>query len=638
MILRYLVRTLGGATLVVLLFPSIVAVAMISIIGIPLGIALAAAPTFFLLALGATAGRKLAKRETLAPALAGAVAMLVLLAAGASGFNAILHRTADTLTAGDRDELARPLRAKTLAIVRPQPHRWPKGTSRCDTICQRLLLSGALERVLHAELPREGKAGTDASADGSPVPAWTAATEAVSFRFENRESCPTVVLADVREASAIEKGRSAAEEIRMAVASGRCLVEEAARLGDADFVIEVSTPHRGLREMAAGLSPWADTVHAERLALFESGPSGFVERYRWTGVETLEHPWILVPTVVGGGELRMEAAFSRSAVRRNPRPFADQWHFEPDLGLFLRDEARLEFPATAIASAAAVADRSTIVTAALDREGPLKPVDQRVIEDLFEELQSFQYARTKAMDTAEAGRREAIRRVALRAITDPRVIPPRRTQALVQATIAAGGADTAALASVLFERLSTTDPVLREDHPSYLGWPLDYVAFAVSALPPEAVLPHRDALERLAANPDARVRGSRALVQFSVFGADAGPALLRLVDEAAKMKSSAPPKDRDRDRWERPLRAALSAMCLAGSRAPELPDALLERLRDGTLPWTPSLSGLLVSTFVQAGADPEPLRAFLSKDDSPDARRSFDRMVTSARAHPGCER
>lgn len=635
MTLRGLVRILGAATLVVLLFPSIVAVAMISIIGIPLGIALAAAPTLFLLALGATAGRSLAKRETLVPALAGAAAMLALLAAGASGFNALLHRTADTLTAGDRDELARPLRAKSLAIVRRRPRGWPKGATRCDAICLRLLLSGAVERVLHAEPPREGKPGSDV--DASPAPAWTAATEAVSFRFESRETCPTVVLVEEGEVSAIEKGRSAAEEMRLAVASDRCLVEEAARLGDANFLLETSTPHRGLREMAAGLSPWADTVHAERLALFENGPSGFVERYRWTGVETLEHPWILVPTVMGGAELRMAAAFSRSAVRRNPRPFADQWHFEPDVGLFLRDDARLEIPATATGTAAAGMDRLAIVTAALDREGPLKPVDQRVIEDLFEELASFRYGRPKAADAAEAGRRESIRRVALRAILDPRVIPPRRTLALVQATAEAGGADTAALASVLFARLSTTDPALREDHPSYLGWPLDYLALAVSALPAEAVLPHRDALERLAADPEARVRGSRALVQFSVFGADAAPTLLRLVDEAGRMKSAAPPKDRDRDRWERPLRAALSAMCLAGPRAPELPDALLERLRDGTLPWTPSLSGLLVSTFVQAGADPEPLRGFLASGASTDPRRSFDRMVSSARARPNCE-
>lgn len=635
MTLRRLVRILGVATLVVLLFPWIVVVAMISVVGIPLGIALAASPTFFLLALGATAGRNLAKRETLAPALVGAAAMLALLAAGASGFNAMLHRTADALTAGDHDDLTRPLRAKTLAIVGRHPHRWPKGATRCDAICQRLLLSGEVERVLHAEPPREEKAGPDASTGGSPAPRWTAATEAVSFRFEKREPCPTVVLADAGEISAIEKGRSAAEEMRLAVASGRCLVEEAARLGDADFLLETSTPHRGAREMEAGLSPWADTVHAERLALFEAGPSGFVERYRWTGVETLEHPWILVPTVAGGSELRMVAAFSRSAVRRNPRPFAEQWHFEPDLGLFLRDDAHLGFSVTA--TAAAGTDRLAIVTAALDREGPLRPVDQRVIEDMFEELESFRYGRAKSADAAEAERREAIRRVALRAILDPRVIPPRRTMALVQATVDAGGADIAALASVLFERLATTDPELREDHPSYLGWPLDYLALAVSALPAEAVLPHREALERLAADPEARVRGSRALVQFSVFGADAAPTLLGLVDEAGRMKSAAPPKERDRDRWERPLRAALSAMCLAGPRAPEFPDALLERLRDGTLPWTPSLSGLLVSTFVQAGADPEPLRVFLAADASPDSSRSFDRMVIGARSHPRCE-
>ena len=261
-----------------------------------------------------------------------------------------------------------------------------------------------------------------------------------------------------------------------------------------------------------------------------------------------------------------------------------------------------------------------------------------MIEDLFEELATLRWHRSPRPEGSEAARREALRRTALRAFADPRVVSPRRTVALVAETVETAKGDLDALASLLFARLATTDPELREDHPSYLGWPLDYLAFGISELPAEAVRPHRDALERLARDPAARTRGSRALVQLSVFGADAAPTLLMLVDEAGRTAASAPPKDRDRDRWERPLGAALEALCLVAPLVPSLPDALRKRLRDGTIPSPRRYAEVLVSIFLQAGADPEPLYAWLDEERTPESRQRFDRMVTSARSRPSCGR
>ena len=638
--LRRLVLVLGVASTVTLLGPSIVIVAMISIVGIPLGLALMVAPTLFLIALGASVGRRYAGRETLGPALAGAGIALMMLAGGAAYFNGRLERTVAELRAGDHDDLRRPLRAKTLALVRRGALGRSKGTSDCDGLCQRLLLSGAVERVLVAALARDGLE-------------WTPSLAARSFRLDDRETCPTVVVADSDYHSAIEEapikeapvvdgkravfnlaGRaSPAAEMRIAIASGRCLVEDQATLAEADFVAMAATVHRGTNEVGAGLSPWADTVRAERVAVSARSASGFVERYRWTGIEMAKHPPILMPTAVGGSELRMYAGFARQSEHLGDRPFSKDWNLEPDLGLFLRDEVGLELGRAAAADVAT--DRLAIVTAALDREGALAQVEQRMIEDLFEELSPWKLREADPADAERTARREQTRRVAMRALADPRLPAPRATYQLVQATQDKGDAENAALADVLFARLAATDPALREDHPSYLGWPLSYLANSIAMLPPKAVLAHRDDLERLARDPAARVHGSQALMQLSAFGEDAVPTMLYLVDEATKKKAAAVTEDekRDRDSWARPFGAALTALCRTASTSPALPAALLARLGDGM---PRNNAELLVTIFVKAGADPEPLRPFLDVDRSPEERRNFDRLVSRARSNPEC--
>ena len=60
---------------------------------------------------------------------------------------------------------------------------------------------------------------------------------------------------------------------------------------------------------------------------------------------------------------------------------------------------------------------------------------------------------------------------------------------------------------------------------------------------------------------------------------------------------------------------------------------LLARLGDGM---PRNNAELLVTIFVKAGADPEPLRPFLVVDRSPEERRNFDRLVSRARSNPEC--
>lgn len=640
--LHRLVRVLGIAATITLLAPTLVVVAMISIVGIPLGLALGLSPTLFFLALGATAGRRYAGSEGLLPALAGAAMALLLLAAGASFYNGHLDGIAADLMSGDHDELPRPLPTKALALLTRGSYRSSKDTSACNGLCQRLLLSGAVERVLVAELPRD-------------TVEWTPALPARAFRMEQRDSCAAVIVADDSNRSDIENlprkdgdrvvfygagAASPAAEMRVAIASGRCLVEDAATLEDADTVAMAANVHRGATESTAGIHPGTDTVRAERLTLSQRTPGGFTERYRWTGIRIEKHPPLLLLTAVGGGgDLRMVAGFARNSVRLGDRPFSKNWDGVPDLGLFLRDEVGLALRAGAEASGTS-ADRLALVTAALDRPGPLTPVEKRVIEDLFAELSPWAAPKPGTADDAQLAHREQLRQAAMRALADSRVPAPRATHELVRATQDKGDAENARLADALFVKLASTDPALREDHPSYLGWPLAYVANAIAMLPPKAVLPHRDGLERLARDPAARARGASALVQLSAFGDDALPTLLDVIDESAKAKKlTEADRERgrnDRDAWERPNRVALAALCTIGSSNAAITDALMARLRDDGLPSPTGDAELLVTIFVKAGRDPEPLRPYLRADSKPEERTNFDRLVSRARSRPEC--
>jgi hypothetical protein len=594
---------LGLASAIVLGVPALTVIAMISIIGLPLAIAMMLTPTVFLVCLGASCGTLVAPQAHPRSAWAGAGLSLVLLAGLAAHANSRLEASVADFLGGDHDELTRPLDARTLAIVHTETPRWPRGKTRCDALCQRLLVGGTVKRVLVLELER-----------GSSE--WTGATRARSYRLERRSKCPPIDLAEGYGRSRIDARTPPETQMRLAVAAGRCLIEEEATLADADVVVTGGRIHRGHNQLGAGLSVYADTVRAYRVAVAVRKAGEFVETYRWTGADVDLHPPILVPSLVGGAELRMKAGFLRRSSHRNPREF---WVQSPDLGLFLRDEAG--FAITARQQAAAP-DRAAILEAALDRQGPLSSAEQSIVRDLFEELR-------------DSGN-ERLRAIALRALADSRVVAPRNTWALVRATAGAGEAANAELADVLLRRLAETDPDQREDDASYLGYPVDYLADAIAQLPESAVRAHRDDLERLAHDPERRARGYTALYQLAAFADEATPTMLFLLDEAWKIRSADRPRGASQDDWQHPYLGGLIALCRSAPRTPGIVEPLATRLREGRLLTNGSYGELLLTTLIQAGADPAELRPLLVKDETPEARERFDLSVERARSRPRC--
>lgn len=597
---------LGIAAVVVLAFPVLTVIALISIVGIPLGIAAMAMPTLFVVVALANVIQRLHGRDGPLAVAASVALALGAMAVVANYCNARLDHRADEFLAGDLDTLEKPLRARSIGLVNLDSFRWSKGQTRCDELCQRLLLSGAAERVLVAER-KPGDIN------------WTPQTPASAFRLEERESCPPVQLTNHRSDQPVDDA-SPDEAMRLTIASGRCLVEDATTLADADAVITTGRVHRGVNEVGAGLSLFADTMTVDRASVHLRDKGSFVEGYRWTGVRMLRHLVIPIPTLVGGVELNMSPGFLREEDKRNSREFAQR---DLDAVRFVRDELGVD---VAVPAAATASSRTALIASGLDSTGPLQPVLRQLIEDFFASLRDV-----KSLD-------EATRLLALRALADPRVPAPRETWALVRACANAGEAVNAELAAVLFRRLMTTDPNQREDHPTYLGYPASYLANSIRMLPPGSVLAHRRELEELARDPARRKRASRALEQLTAFGADAVPTLLFLVDAGCALKGAAAASTnrRDGEDWQDVYRSGLAGLCRLGSEASSAREALLARLGDGTLPTGSSSGDLLLMTLVRLGADPEQLRSKFAEDDSADARADFDRRVEKARSDRGC--
>ncbi len=599
---RWTIR-LGVAAWVVLALPVLTVLCLISFIGIPLGLAMMAVPTLFELVALAYVMQRLIGRDT-RPAIAASFALaLALLGAVASLCNARLDRRAAEFLAGDMDTLERPLRAKAIGLVDVDSHFFSKGETRCLELCQRLLLSGAADRVI---VPAVW------SVDG----AWTAATPALAYRFEQREACPPVQIPGHVRDPRVDDAKPD-ETMRLVIASGRCLVEEQATFADSEVVVATGRIRRGARQLDAGLSLTADTVTVDRASVYLRGQAGFEERYRWSGVTVLPHPPIPIPTLVGGVELNMEPGFLRNEEKRNIREFArDSVHPVR----FVRDELGLD---VGIPAPTAALSLPGLITRGLDSPGPLAPAIRQVIEDFFASLRD-----AKQID-------EATRLLAFRALDDPRVPAPRETWALVRACEKAGDAVNSELGDILFRKLMATDPRQKEDHPSYLGYLAGYLANSIHMLPANAVRTHRRELEEIARDPARRWRAYRALEQLSAFGADAVPTMLFLVDAGVALKNANDgTNSRDREDWQGPYRSGLVGLCQLGDQGSSALAPLLERLRAGELPTTRSSDELLLTALVRIGADPETLRGYFATDDSSASR--FDRDVERARSRPEC--
>lgn len=593
-----LLVALGLAALFCLIGAPLAMVAMISIIGLPIALVMAVVPGLFLTLLTARLAHAGLARLGIRSALASALLAVSCLAAIPLLLNSDLEDRANSLVAADLDQLRLPLPVRHVAIRDRDSGGYGVGRSRCGELCQRLLLTGRAERVLVLPVGE-----IDRNLDP--------ATPAAAFTLSMRGSCPAVDLQSTQGSFVVQgepRRVDVAERMRLSIASGRCLEEQAGRLGDADSVLSAARVAKGVTDYGAGLDPWADTVRADRLTVHLREGESFREIYRRTSVVYAPLAPILVPTYVFGYGLEIRPGWLRVTRRLNqPSPPGDG----PGLGGLLQDRLQIDI---ALPAEEPVATLRETLAAGLAQPGAFPAAAKPVVSDFFRRI-----VMTRHVDPEDAA-------LALELLSDRQV--PVNQLAWGLARYDTRPQIQGPLAELLFQRLRAVPvgdklaPAAREE--------ANAIGTAIATLTADAVRPFRGDLEWLAAQPVLRVPAYSALKQLSVFGGESVPVLIRLIDDANALGGP-----RAGETWQHPYLAGLIGLCLAGPSADAALAPLLERLDRGELLRNGSYWELTVQTLLRLGAPPEAIW-MRSQSADPKERKRFDHIVVRARKLPTC--
>lgn len=576
-------------------------IAAISIIGLPITLLMGAIPPIFVFLLLARLIHLVLSAVGLRFWPVSAALSLGLLALVPYLENRRLDTEAQALVSGDVPGIGAPPAISTLAYVQPGSGSQATG---CADLCQRALLNGAVERIIMA-----GSKGLD------PAPADDLAGKL--YQLERMATCPPF---DLREGERLDipgeqtqwGDKSPGDLLRLKAARGICLTARDATLAEADAALVAGRIKQGQSPYSAGLSLSADTISAERLALFVRHDGELVERYRATGVTWYPMLPIMLPSYVGGYGLELGAGFLRSTAYLGD---AERYRASPLLGLFLTQKLRLDLT---LHDVDAIQMTREVIAAALDRDGPIDRANAKVMQDFFETMSRRN----------DANKADAL--LALRIMQDRRVPVPRDASAPVRKFAKDDPALAREFAAVLFGRLFEIDPGEKEDDPDYLGYPLSYLANAIAILPDHAILPYRGELERLAHDRLARVPAYVALKRLSVFGADAVPTLIFLIDDSASEQ------DRSSNAWQHPYLAGIQGLCGMGTAGNAAVPMLYERLADGRMVRYGAYWDMTINTLVSLGANPGEMWTDMQSTEPNYTRDRFDAEVRRAQRKVDC--
>ncbi|MFM9862398.1 MAG: hypothetical protein ACKVRO_02215 [Micropepsaceae bacterium] len=591
--------TTGIGAAITMLAPSLIYVAMITIIGIPLALALMLAPLVFIVSLGSWfIGRRLMLGR-IGYAI-GAGATLLALAIPPHFINAALEKRAALLVAQDSDTLSKGLRARVIAVRNDKPRRFGRGETACDGFCMRALMNGVTERILFV-----------AQDLNEPL---NGAMPALSFRLEKRAECPAVELRDGHD-EIKDKGRKpkyAHELMQLEIAKGNCLIEETVPLNTADVVLSRGVVHRGESIIAAGLDPTADTVKASRVSVHERQGRGFVETYRLTGVVTYLLWPVLAPTAEGAAEFRAYAVLARTASRKN---LVSRYESEPDWSAFLTGTLGLDL---ALRDGAAEEATRQILADGIAKPAPVSDGAVKLSADFIDGI-----SRRRKMSAAEYP-------IARSVLTDTRFNVPRSAWAAVRYATDADDAYFEAIAASMFLRLASIADT--DDGKRYPVWgdEVRYIGGVIRELPAATILKHRADLDWLAAQERLRVWAHEALGRLNEFGADAAPKLLWLMDEAVRLKDA---YDSD---WNNIYVSGLTGLCRMGEAGRAMIQPIYERLNSGVMVKHASYWDLTIQTLTGMGADPDEMWGHLQTGDRNHTRQRFSREVARAQKKRDC--
>jgi hypothetical protein len=576
--------------------------AAISIIGIPIAIFLAASPFLFIVALGTRIISRWLGSSVLA-VIAGAAAMLALLAIPPFLVNRSLESRAKSFVAEDHDDGTRP--AGEVIAIRGDAMTAVRRDVNCTGFCQRALLNGVAKRILVVK--------QDVSLAIDP------ATQVESLRMERRTTCPQVKLPEGGDPIKIDserdgrKGKRADELMQLEIVKGNCLIVETAPLGLADTILSVGAVNRGLNEATAGLSLAADTVSADRITVHEKQGAAYKETFRRTNVVILKLMPFYAPTV--GVNMALTLARYRAAINAASRSYE-----KPDWSGFLT--ARMGYD---LALRTGDAQNETRMVLRQAMQGPTLDAAAAKLGSDF--LKGF------ALNRKVEGEDLVLAR---QLMTDERIQIPSGASATVRYTAGATPDYFDAIGASMFARLRTFAADVGWDKVAKWHDQAQSVDNVIRALPRETILRHRDDLEWLARQDVLRVPVHGALKRLSEFGASGAPTLLWLIDDAQRLRG------KQGENWERPYFSGLIGLCNLGFEGAAMIQPLYDRLDSGIVSNRGSYGELAITTLVGMGAKPEDiwLHARPTELDPgkkmDEARRGFDKAVLRAQRKVEC--
>ncbi|QPC92474.1 hypothetical protein [Mesorhizobium sp. INR15] len=604
---------LGALALVCFLFPTLSIYALFSVIGAPLALVMPILPPLFIFLLLVRLVGKFRGEGAAFGWLGSVVYALVLLSIVPILVDVMLELHARTYVAEDIHQLKVPFSASTLAMRVPPGTRWMRDDTRCDDFCLRALLNGTVKRLLVVETKDLG----------DPIDPAAVGT---AFRMERRGVCPAMKLSAGIDPIKIEGEKPtygstiAVDLMRLQIDAGNCLIEEDAKLGEADTIVSIGRIKRGDSTYAAGLNPLADTVQADRVSVYVRSGSAYQETYRWTGVVTYMMYPLLLPTYVGGYEFDVRSGFQRFAQRKNIDN--KHWYSEgPDWSYLFTKTLGMDL---ALQAGGVPGATNAALVAGLDQPGKINPLLADLTLSFFRGIEAG-----KKISAPDA-------ELALRILADRRLPVPQDSWAPVQYSRGLSDGVSQRFGQVLFERLREVKIVVSTSIPSTDELNASHAAMAIAALPDEVVRLHRDDLEWLARQKMLRVSAYQALARLNAFGADAVPTLLHVIDDASWLYG----KPRG-ELWQPDYAAGLVGLCGLGIQGASAIEPVLDRLDSGLMVKTGHpYRDITIQALVGFGLQPDDIWKHLGLDDSqgsPENKRArFDAQVAAAQKKRDC--
>lgn len=627
--------------------------ALISLIGIPIYFVIAALPAvflayLFLFLLWRTYTSFIGNRF-LAGALFAACALLMAdyFVLRAWRENSRLDSAAAALVAGDTDRLGAAGEISTLAVVRSS--RTNRNIENvCDDICQRLLLTGAVKKVLAITLappPPQSDGKKTNARRALPGPreeaSWPAleihdGLAGIVYSLEQRSSCPENKMPEnVRVLSlprsetgkakiAWEREVPAPEALRIRLASGTCLIAAPATLAQADGALAYGTLASGRSGMGLGFDVAAEALNAWRLTFHRRIGGNMVPHYRATGVRYERFPGALVPTILHGSEFRTSNGFMRYSVLRGERR---KYQDEPEVAHFAVGRLGLKL---SIDPAEGPRAQGGVIDGILDASRPRTPLENKIVADYLGQIRMGAGPRDAAPDEVEMQR-------ILRIAGDMQIELPSSISAAAALIGSKAPHYAPVLARFLFMRLAGVadqSPPGRER--GLWNETITRASRALAHLPDDTLRSHRGEIERIARNRTKRYFAEALLNRLDLFGPEIVPVLFELIEDAVREGEDKSMKSRDGN-WTKAYRIGLNGLCKLGPQASFALPQMTAFARANAEIVRRRFRDLTVTTMVRLGANESEIRTLLGINTEDErAERDFQQTIRRASGNRPC--